>query len=132
MERFRPRSVSRMNVKGFLLTVATTTPPEAVCSLLVRAPSRLFTAIIRSPGTVNRFGLVLLMAILAWPPFTIGTTVGASVPTPAITLQEKNRPPNIIAVLFFLIVCFPEIIQPGHPVFPLQNKDVMFDISERF
>ncbi len=133
MERFRPRSVSRMNVKGFLLTVQY--HHTAGGGLLIIGQGTIQTVHGDNPVTGNgkqiRAGIADgntgLTTVHHWHHGGGQRTVCG-----IITLQEKNRLPNIIAVLFFLIVCFPEIIQPGHPVFPLQNKDVMFDISERF
>ncbi|MCZ5484287.1 hypothetical protein O5584_24060 [Escherichia coli] len=50
---------------------------------------------------------------------TIGTTVGGQrLPIAVNHAAGKNRLPNIIAVLFFLIVCFPKNYPARSPRFP--------------
>ena len=131
MEKFRPRSVSTINVNGFLLTVARMAPPLSVCSWLVRPPSRLLMAMIRSPGTVNRFGSVLLTAILACPPFASGTTVGASVPLIVTDMAGaiKKRQPEINNGLIFFIIYFSEAGQPADAVSTIKLEDIVFNFG---
>ncbi|EYB80637.1 hypothetical protein KPB2_5486 [Klebsiella pneumoniae Kb677] len=134
MEKFRPRSVSTIKVNGFLLTVARMAPPLSVCSWLVSPPSRLLIAVIRSPGTVKRFGSVLLTAILACPPFVRGTTVGASVPLRVADMAGtiNNRQPEINNGLIFFIIYFSETRQPADAVDTTELNDITFNFAVGF
>ncbi len=98
--KIQTRSVSRMNVKGFLLTVATTTRrrrsahywsghhPDCSRRYPVTGNGKQIRAGI-ADGNTGR------------PPFTIGTTVGASVPFAAITCRKKTGCRILLPYYFF-------------------------------
>ncbi len=94
--------------KGSLLTVAHHTPHEAVS----RGQDTIRLVHGDNPGTVNRFRLVLLMAILA-P--ALPAPVGASVPHPGHHALQEKTGRRILLPYYFSHRLFPRIVSSSHP-----------------
>ncbi len=133
MERFRPRSVSRMNVKGFFVDGGN--HHTAGGGLLIIGQGTIQTVHGDNPITGNgkqiRAGIADgntgLTTVHHWhhgggPAYRLRPS----------RCRKKTGCRILLPYYFFSSSVSPKLSSQVTPVFPLQNKDVMFDISERF